>query len=370
MLEKGKISALQMALILHPTVIATGILIVPAIAGKHAGRDLWLTPFIACVAGFFAFWIAYTLHKMYPGKTVMEYSEIILGKWLGKIVSFCLLFYYIDNLGIVVREYADFITGGFLPKTPLYIISGSILIVCALSVYSGIEVIARATQVFFPATIILLVGVFIFLIPEFELNNMFPILEKGIGPVFKGSVVFFGWFSEFFLAAFLLPFVTDKENVRKWGNLSVVSVLFAMIITNFTGLFLFGESVEKLMYPILTAAKYISVADFIDHIEVLFAMIWVAGIFMKTSFIFYAAAMATAQWLELSDYRSLVFPLAFVGVVWSIWTTPDISHFTHFLGTIGPFYFISVNLAIPTFLLFIALIKRSINKGKGGQVHG
>ncbi|WP_243388154.1 GerAB/ArcD/ProY family transporter [Bacillus kexueae] len=370
MLERGKISALQMGLILHPTVIATGILFVPAISGTHAGRDLWMTPFVACLAGFYAFWVANTLHKMYPKQTVMEYAEAILGKGIGKLITAFLLFYYIDSLGIVVREYAEFIIGGFLPNTPLYIITGSMLFVSALAVYGGIEVIARATQVFMPTIVFFIVGVFVFLLPELEIKNMFPILEKGFGPVFKGSVSFIGWFGEFFLAAFLLPFVTDQENVKKWGNISVISVLVAMAMSNFIGLFLFGESVSKLMYPVLTAAKFINIADFIDHIEAVFAMIWVASIFMKISFFFYAAALSTAQWLKLSDYKSLVFPLAFLGVVWSVWTTPNISSFTHYLGTIAPYYLISVHIAIPTLLLIVAYIKKAFDKKKGVTIHG
>jgi len=270
MLEKGKISALQMGLILHPTVIATGILFVPAISGTHAGRDLWMTPFVACLAGFYAFWVAVKLHKMYPKQTVMEYSEAILGKWVGKMVTAFLLFYYLDSLGIISREYAEFIIGGFLPNTPLYVVTGSMLFVCALAVYGGIEVIARATQMFMPTIFIVLAALFIFLIPDLEIKNMFPILEKGFGPVFKGSVSFIGWFGEFFLAAFLLPFVTDHENTKKWGIISVISVLLAMSMSNFIGLLLFGESVSKLMYPVLTAAKFINIADFIEHIEARF----------------------------------------------------------------------------------------------------
>ena len=40
MMEKGRISAGQMAILMHPAISATGIVLVPAISGKKAGRDL------------------------------------------------------------------------------------------------------------------------------------------------------------------------------------------------------------------------------------------------------------------------------------------------------------------------------------------
>ena len=43
-MEKGKISSLQMAMMLYPAVIATSIISAPSIIAKYAGNDLWLPP--------------------------------------------------------------------------------------------------------------------------------------------------------------------------------------------------------------------------------------------------------------------------------------------------------------------------------------
>jgi spore germination protein KB len=44
MVEKGKITALQMGIMMYPTIIATAILIVPGITAEKAHLDLWVSP--------------------------------------------------------------------------------------------------------------------------------------------------------------------------------------------------------------------------------------------------------------------------------------------------------------------------------------
>ncbi|MEW9673734.1 GerAB/ArcD/ProY family transporter [Ammoniphilus sp. 3BR4] len=46
MIENGKISSVQMAMIMFNKVLATVILVVPTITARHAGRDMWISPII------------------------------------------------------------------------------------------------------------------------------------------------------------------------------------------------------------------------------------------------------------------------------------------------------------------------------------
>ena len=59
--------------------------------------------------------------------------------------------------------------------------------------------------------------------PEWELNNMLPILEHDLISVARGAAAPASWFNDFFLAAFLLPYVKKRDNTVRWGW-SVLSV--------------------------------------------------------------------------------------------------------------------------------------------------
>ena len=95
MIEKGRISALQLAVIIFPLIIGTADLIMPAIIAKAAQTDLWIPPIIASLNGFLMMFVIYQLNKSYPRKTIIQYSIHILGKFPGNLLGFliyCFIF--------------------------------------------------------------------------------------------------------------------------------------------------------------------------------------------------------------------------------------------------------------------------------------
>ncbi|MDQ7864804.1 hypothetical protein RCO48_38030 [Peribacillus frigoritolerans] len=58
--------------------------------------------------------------------------------------------------------------------------------------------------------------------------------------------------------------------------------------------------------------------------------VWIVGAFVKISVFYYAAALGTAQWLNLSDYCPVVWPIGILIVEFSFWSYPsamDVSRF-------------------------------------------
>ncbi len=72
MIEKGKISSLQMAMLLYFIVLATAILTLPSVVGKDAKQDLWLSPIWASLIGFLTLGIFLKLNKFYPNENIIQ----------------------------------------------------------------------------------------------------------------------------------------------------------------------------------------------------------------------------------------------------------------------------------------------------------
>jgi spore germination protein KB len=364
MIEKGKISAIQMGIMMYPTIIATAILLVPAITARHANQDMWLTPFWASFIGFLTVYIAVQLHQLYPQKTLIEYSEDILGKFLGKVIGLIFLFFYLHANGIIIREYGEFIVGNFLLHTPLGFLMGSMILVCSFAVRGGVEVIGRLAEMIVPVVVILIFTNIILFIPDMEVENIFPIMEKGIMPSLKGAIIPQGWFSEFLLIAFLLPYVADRNKAKKWGMISVIAVMLTLSFINIAVLFVLGGITARFLYPAMSAVRYISIADFLEHIEAVVAALWVAGVFLKIAVFYYALVLGTAQWLNLSDYRPIIFPMGLLLLLFAIWSAPNLMELIHFQGSSSPFYRMSIQTGIPLLLLFIAKWRKRTNNQK------
>lgn len=246
MIENGRISSFQMAVMMYPTIVATALLVLPNITAHSAGRDMWLSPFWGAIMGLITVFIAWQLNKLYPKETIIEYSVTICGKWLGKLLGLLFILFYLHVNGIIIREYSDFIVGTFLIKTPSIVVIAGMIFVSGLAVRGGIEVLARCAEFFGPVVTVLFLVIIILLIPVLDPSKLFPMFEHGIKPSLLGAASPQAWFSEYFLIAFLLPYIVDRDQAFKWATLSVIAVMLTLMVTNFERCFYLACLVKTL----------------------------------------------------------------------------------------------------------------------------
>ena len=116
MIEKGKISSLQLAILFYPTIIASSLLSVPNATTRHAKNDLWFSPILASLVGVLVVFVVWKLYTYYPKQTVIQYSEKILGKFLGKVFGGLLIFTLLFSNGLATRQYGDLMIGALSPN--------------------------------------------------------------------------------------------------------------------------------------------------------------------------------------------------------------------------------------------------------------
>ncbi|MFC7392129.1 GerAB/ArcD/ProY family transporter [Scopulibacillus cellulosilyticus] len=363
LIEKGKISTFQMGVIMYFMVGGTSTLLVPSIAAKYAGQDMWLSPVWSSLIGCLNVFIAWQLYKIYPKTTMIESSKIILGRILGFVFNFFFLFRLIYDMSIIVREYGEFIHV-FLSKTPLYILMGSLILVCSFAVLGGIEVIARCTQFFLPIVILFFFLMIIFIIPDLKPENMLPVMENGLKPSLKSALFINEWFVEFIYIAFLFPLLKNKKRALSWGSISVLTVMVTMVMANFVCLFLLGDITEKYNFPVYTVASYISVADFVEHLDGIVMAIWILVGFCQLAMWFYALSLGVSQWLNLSEYRPVVLPLGLLIILFSIWIAPNFESLVASLNTAFVPYTYVIMSFYPILLLCIAYVRKWATQNK------
>jgi spore germination protein KB len=361
-MQKEKISSLQMAILLYPTIVATIIISVPSILAKYAQNDLWISPIISSSIGFITVYCVYQLHKRYPNQTVIQYSEQILGRFPGKIVGLFFLLFYIHITGLILRSYSEFLITSFLYHTPSIVIMGTMVLLCAVAVYCGIEVLARIAQVFIPAFVLPLFIFFLLLAPDYEFHRIFPILANGILPPIKAAIVSNSWYSEIFLMSFLLPHVADIKKGGKYGAITVLAVMLTLVSVSLIVLFVLGHTTSTKTYPLMAAGRYISIADFFENLESVAMAVWILGAFIKISVFYYSSALGLSQWLNLSDYRTVVWPLAILIMEFGFWTMPSQTTYIRFISITLPFYGVIIQTLIPLFLLLAAVLWKKRNR--------
>jgi spore germination protein KB len=359
-IEKGRISSAQMFFIMFASTIVTGSTYEPNLVGQYAGRDLWLSPIWGGVSSFSSFFLAVALNNLYPRDTIVKYSRKILGFIPGALVGLLYILIYIHADGFVIREYAELIKGVILPQTPMVVVMAGIALLAAAAVRGGIETMARTVQLLVPPAFIMWAITLTFTIKDWDIKHLFPILEHGLVPTLKGATVIMTWLGDFFLTSFLLPHLSDRPKAVRWGILAILASTLTMVIFKMVPLFVFGPETFSYKFPYYEVFRYISLAEFLEHIDSFLLAVWVVLVFVKLSLYHYIIVLGAAEWFNLSNYSFLSLPVALIVIAFGIWTAPNSSYLAYVLSTKLFFYSQLVQVIIPASLLVIAWIRRKI----------
>lgn len=363
MLEKGKIDTKQAVMLMMSAVLPTAILTVPAITVNSARQDAWLSIIIAGMVGLLIVRVVASLALRFPGKTLFEYAEEILGKVLGKIIGFLYIWWFLHMNALVIREFGVFLVTAMMPDTPVIVFIIVVVAIAAYAVHSGLEVLSRFNQLFIPITVFLAVA-FILSMKDMKIVRLLPLFDTGLVPILKGAATPASWFGEIVTLSMIIPYLNKPKEATRIGTLSILLISIFLLVSVLEALLIFGPNVTSAMiFPTYNAVRTVSIANFLERLESIIIVAWVIGGIVKVSIFYYAAALGSAQWLGLNDYKPLVLPLGVILVALSMLIHEGIVDLLDFLGHVWPPYALSIfELGIPLVLLIIGMVRR-----KGGK---
>ena len=142
-----KISGLQVFWIIFTFLTGNLFLLTMSTAISFAKQDAWISYMIATAFGILIVWIASKVALLYPHHTLIEYSKLILGKWLGTLIVIIYLFQWYSVIGNILNEFAIVAIKILLPTTPswLFFLTMLILMVYVLFI-GGVEGIGRCNR--------------------------------------------------------------------------------------------------------------------------------------------------------------------------------------------------------------------------------
>ncbi len=371
MLEGGRISYNQLVLLLILMVAATAVLFVPTITAREAGSDGWISLMIpATLFGVLVVLVVTALGGCFPRQTVFEYLPHLLGP-AGKVVGMAYVFFFLHITSIMVREFADFLVAAFLPETPIIVFSGALVLVCAYGVRLGLEVLGRSAEwvgVLFLGSIGLIL---LLLLPEFRSKNLLPVMGEGVKPVLRGALAPSAWRGEVVVLLILMPYLNFPGEARKAGLVAVGALGMLLTLVTVMGVGVLGGMTAVESFPFFAMARYISVGQFLDRVEAMILVIWVAGGVVKVTAFYYLAVLGAAQTLNLNDYRPLVLPAGALMLAWSIGIHNSSPEMVEWLAKTWPPYAYTFELGIPALLLVLAAARGAGRKGgkSNGQIY-
>lgn len=350
---------MQIAMLIFLTIVSSAILYMPAITAERAKQSAWIASMVASLAGFVSLWVIVKLGQRFPQHTLPQYSEIILGKILGKFVGGLYVLYFLVVNILVIRQFSDFLTVTSMPETPGLIFNALIVLIGAYAASKGIEVIARMTQFVLPLFVFTLVFLFALATPNVELGMLQPFLEGGIQPILWGSVVPASWYGEIVVLAILLPMVNRTQEVKRKGALALLAAMIFLTADTLVTLTIFGPNLTgDLLFPFWYLAKYIEIGNYLQRVESLLVYLWMTGIVIKVAVFHYLICLTTTQVLNLKKYKLLSYGVVIVQIMGATFLFKNTSQLSEFLSQNWPPFGLIFEVGLPVILLAIAVIRR------------
>ncbi|MGG1658249.1 GerAB/ArcD/ProY family transporter [Brevibacillus sp. NRS-1366] len=357
-----KLSGLQIFWIMVTFETGNTLLLTTSPAIGEAQQDVWISYLIAGVLGIFIAFAATRLSLLYSGQTLIQFSQTILPKWMGKILLISYFIQWYSVIGVILREFADFTITILFFRTPMWLIILTMLLLMIFLTYQGgIEGIGRCSELFGPIILVSIFLVVMLSLPNTEWNRILPVyVDNGMSSIWKATLLPASFFGECVMLTMLLSFMEKPEQGPSRAMWGVGIAGLVVFISTLCIIFVFGPALSaKMSHPFFDMARYISIAGFIQNIDLLIVLIWIMSVFIKLSLYFFICSYGTAQWLNIKDWRKLIWGVALVVFVQSLLypdvTVSDVKYVTQYWI---PYAFTINMVGIPLILWLIGTIRK------------
>ncbi|HHV62288.1 MAG TPA: endospore germination permease [Firmicutes bacterium] len=318
-IEGGKIPARQLTAMLALSRIAPFTILFPMITGMEVPQDAWIASLLGMLLSIpFALFVA-RLGLRFPDKTIIEYSERLLGRYLGKLVGLVLIWYLISVAATTTRAVGDAYTIAIMPETPILVFMVVMVFLAANAARCGLEVVGRLGEHSIWIVLFFLILMFILPFDEMRFKNLAPVLARGFRPVVEPMGTAFSFFSmHIIVLGMILPYLNKPKDAARY---SVYAILISGLLMTWLAAVLvavFGPTVSGLVMPAFSLSRLISIANFLERIEAITMGAWTLSAGINLALFLWASAVGLAQLFGVSRYQPFVYPLGALVVAFGI----------------------------------------------------
>ncbi|WP_459928310.1 GerAB/ArcD/ProY family transporter [Desulfosporosinus burensis] len=359
MLEKGRISSQQFFFLILVLILSASLFNLPSIIISRTKQDVWIVMLIALGIDAVVAVVLYVLGLRYPNQTMFEYSEEILGRFLGKGVGLIFALFFLLTTAVDLQITISLLTTAVMPETPQTVFYLIMLIVAAYAVNAGLEPIGRLSELVGPLVVFSLLLSLALNINHIKLENLKPVFQLSMREDLQNSLLPGSLFGVCIIMGVFMAYHNNPKDTLKAKLGGVVTGTLLIILNLLVVIMVFGANMcAELRFPLYSLAQMIEIGDFFERLELLVMIFWIAAGFISISMLYYASTLGFAQLLKLPDYKPLT-PL--IGVAVFILTMTLFRNITDtdalFESSIFTYLALSVEGGLTTLLFFVSLLR-------------
>lgn len=280
-----KISRYQLLCLGFLAILSPIIRLLPRYLTLSAGDSAWLGAVLAVApAAALLLLAAQFFRKAGQDEGFAQIFETALGKPVGKAVTVLIALWLIAYTAFSLRSAADryVITAYDLTSPEFFAVA--LLVLAAVPAFGELRTLGRASQVFFPLMLIMLILVFAFAAGDAELSLNAPLLDADL----PGALQAMPAVANIMALAVYFGFMEGQVTQGK-GPARLVLLWLALLLAAVTALCVFSVGLfgarltSELDYGFFAIVRSISVFDLFERLESLVLALWVISDFVFLS---------------------------------------------------------------------------------------
>ena len=305
--SKIRLNQRQLTLLMSNLLITKMTFSFPRFLFKTSGNAAWLQAIYMSLLAFVILRLSLLFFKYTGNKSILQLSESLGKKPLKIAVSLIISFVIILHTTTEMRTFLESVKIVLLPKTKIEYILIFFGATVAVGALCGFNALSTINALFFPFCLFFLGALVLFLIPTYNINNIFPVFGTGVRDVFLNSLSDMHCFSDLLALNLLFPYVGDIKTIKKSGtNAVIISGLALTLICLAYGLtYPYPYSTEFLLIP-YQLSRMVKAGEYFQRFEALFEFVWTLTHLLYSAIYVYILCLVFQNTFKLRDVKSLV----------------------------------------------------------------
>ncbi|WP_338134408.1 endospore germination permease [Cohnella candidum] len=304
-----EITFLETVAILVSSIIGVGILPLPLFAVRAAGSGAPLVTLLGSLLGFVGLVLLSLLGKRFPRQTLVQYSEVIIGKWTSWVGSTAIILFFGLLTAFAAREFGEVVITSVLKNTPVEVTVIVMLILAAISSRHSMTTFAYIHYFYLPFLLVPAVLIVILSLKNADYINLQPNTGSGIVNMVPGIFSIGNLFQSSFILSCVIPAMRNPNKALKASAFGILIAggLYVAIVAATVGVF-GAEETKLLLWPTLELAKTTSLpANVLERLDAAFLAVWVTAVFTTLYSTYTLTIVSITNLFRLRDYRMLSF---------------------------------------------------------------
>lgn len=270
--------------------------------------DAWISIILGFIIGFIPILLICYMNK--KNVNLFELINSLFNKFFAKIINFIIIVFLLFSLIVLTNDFINFTNVKYLFETPNFVIAILFFIPALFLSHKGVETIGRSGLFLFFISTLILIIICLALFKDIDINNIKPILSKGILPVLKGALYFVVYTTTPILFLSIIP--KSDETYKKYNKSLIIGYIISFVSLFLTMFFITTiynyEYISLFSYPEYFTLKKIDYG-FVSNVENILSFYFIIDYFFSMVVLLYSIFYYLSKELNLKENKLKIFSI-------------------------------------------------------------